>query len=212
MKTALYFLACALLLDGAAAQCSLCPGGSFSIGSTNAALLPGTTDATCGEKEALAAAASDADCTSVVDSINAGIDYSAFCCGDVQPNANYCQFCEGISIDVNTAFPSDFSNAVTTCGQAKTLTQYISANDPGCTTILNIGTESCCQPPTMAPTRVPTVTRPPTRVPAAGPTTPSPTKGPTPAPAVPATVQSGANQVSMATLVILGVSALILQA
>eukprot|EP00526_Cylindrotheca_closterium_P021042 CAMPEP_0113617584 /NCGR_PEP_ID=MMETSP0017_2-20120614/8859_1 /TAXON_ID=2856 /ORGANISM="Cylindrotheca closterium" /LENGTH=211 /DNA_ID=CAMNT_0000526991 /DNA_START=44 /DNA_END=679 /DNA_ORIENTATION=+ /assembly_acc=CAM_ASM_000147 len=211
MKTALYFLACALLLDGAAAQCSLCPGGSSSIGSTNAALLPGTTDATCGEKEALASAASDADCTSVVDSINAGIDFSGFCCGDVQPNVNSCQFCEGISIDVNQAFPSDFSNAVTTCGQAKTLTQYISASDPACSTILGIGTQSCCQAPTMAPTKVATPSAPPTPFPTPEPT-PGPTRPPTAAPAVPATVQSGANQVSMATLVILGVSALILQA
>ncbi|CAJ1951404.1 unnamed protein product [Cylindrotheca closterium] len=210
MKTTLYFLACALLLDGAAAQCSLCPGGSSAIGSLNAALLPGTNDATCGQKEALAAAASNANCSAVVATINAGIDYSAFCCGDVRADSNSCKFCDGSSVDVNQAFPSDFSNAVTTCGQAQTLTQYISANDSACTTILNIASESCCPAPTMPPTRVPTVTRPPTPFPTPDPT-PGPTRRPTSAPAVPAT-QSGANQVSMATLVILGVSALILQA
>ncbi|KAL3944157.1 MAG: hypothetical protein SGBAC_001766 [Bacillariaceae sp.] len=211
MKTALYFLACALLLNGAAAQCSLCPGGSSSIGSSNAALLPGTTDASCGEKEDLAAAASDADCDSVVESINAGIDYSAFCCGDVQPDSNSCKFCDGISIDVNQEFPPDFSNSVTTCGQAKTLTQYISANDGACETIVNIGIESCCLAPTMPPTKVPTVTRPPTPYPTPQPTPTNPTRRPTTAPVTPVTT-SGVNQMSMATLVILGVSALILQA
>ena len=82
-------------------DCSLCPGGSSSIGNTNASLLPGSSGETCGEKEALAAAASSADCSSVVAGINSGINYSAFCCVDVQPDINACPFCEQGFIDFN---------------------------------------------------------------------------------------------------------------
>jgi hypothetical protein len=198
MKTSLNLLAFFVLLGRVSGQCSLCPGGSSSITDTNAVLVPDSIlDQTCGEIEADVATAADADCDGKKVTTNVEINYSAFCCSDVQPS-NSCPFCDGFDIDENEAVPPDLSNFINTCGEAAALAVYLTGTTI-CDTVVNVGSESCCIPPTDVPTPSPTISTNPTRAPTTAP--------PTDAPDVPPTTLaplSAANRLSVAAVTIMG--------
>eukprot|EP00980_Cylindrotheca_fusiformis_P029451 scaffold23479_cov143-Cylindrotheca_fusiformis.AAC.1 len=208
---AMKLLAFFLLVAQVSAQCSLCPGGSSQITDNDAALVEDSDLVkTCGEREADAQDIPASQCDSFVN--NQDLDYSAFCCADVEPSGS-CPFCEGLEVDVDLPLPSEASLFVATCGGVEELAKYIKGEQT-CNTVVNVGTTNCCLTPSASPSRAPTTPQP-------APPTPPPTQGslsPTPAPQADATpapqqptgptqapisTNSAANAVSLAIMTIM---------
>eukprot|EP00980_Cylindrotheca_fusiformis_P002018 scaffold444_cov109-Cylindrotheca_fusiformis.AAC.15 len=227
MGSPIRLIACSLLLVASvSAQCSLCPGGSSAITDPDAIMVTGSVlDESCREIEEKVSAVSNSACGAMLASTNEDVNYSAFCCSNVQPS-NSCDFCSGVNIDELQRIPSDLSPFLRTCGETADFAVYITGRE-SCLQLNNgVGREICCNPPpsgqptdnptnrptTKAPIQTPTGNTPtaPTTAPIQTPTTNAPVSlspintpvdAPTPAPGIAS--RSSASQFSLLPVVVI---------
>jgi hypothetical protein len=171
MRVFFNIVACLLLIETVAGQCSLCPGGSSSLINPSAKLGPST----CEQVAAQLTPVPSAVCNAMVLSANFYFDYSAFCCADVRSSTPTCDICSpGYAIlQENISTPAN--NLVSTCGEAKLAAHYAESS-ASCNIIQEAGMD-CCEllPVTVAPTPTPGPT-PATSAPTETPSTDATTK------------------------------------